>query len=45
MNYYHLCTDGLKQSVMFRDNEDYVTGINYLAVCQIAVRKIEIIAF
>ena len=45
MNYYHLCTDGLKQSVMFRDNEDYVTGINYLAVCQITVRKIEIIAF
>lgn len=40
---------------MFRDNEDYVTGINYLAVCQIALnqitpnqitpKKIEIIAF
>lgn len=50
MNYYHLCTEGLKETVMFRDNEDYVTGINYLAVCQIALnhiapKKIEIIAF
>lgn len=25
---------------MFRDNEDYVTGINYLAVCQIALNQI-----
>lgn len=24
---------------MFRDNEDYVTGINYLAVCQIALNQ------
>ena len=40
MNYYHLCTEGLKETVMFRDNEDYVTGINYLAVCQIASNHI-----
>lgn len=40
MNYYHLCTEGLKETVMFRDNEDYVTGINYLAVCQIALNQI-----
>lgn len=55
MNYYHLCTEGLSETVMFRDNEDYVTGINYLAVCQIALNQtalnqiapnqIEIIAF
>ena len=40
MNYYHLCTEGLGETVMFRDNEDYVTGINYLAVCQIALNQI-----
>ena len=28
------------ETVMFRDNEDYVTGINYLAVCQIALNQI-----
>ena len=39
MNYYHLCTEGLSETVMFRDNEDYVTGINYLAVCQIALNQ------
>ena len=39
MNYYHLCTEGLSETVMFRDNEDYVTGINYLAVCQTALNQ------
>ena len=39
MNYYHLCTEGLSETVMFKDNEDYVTGINYLAVCQIALNQ------
>ncbi len=30
---YHICTDGLAQELWFRDEEDYVDGMNSTAVC------------
>lgn len=45
MNYYHICTNALKSSLLFRDSEDYITGINYLALCAFIYQNIEILAY
>lgn len=45
MNYYHVCTNALKSSLLFRDSEDYITGINYLALCAFIYQNIEILAY
>lgn len=45
MNYYHICTNALRSSLLFRDSEDYITGINYLALCAFIYQNIEILAY
>lgn len=30
---YHVCTDGLSRSVMFRDDTDYIFGMNDIPLC------------
>ena len=44
MNYYHICTEGAKDNVVFRDNEDYIAAMNYIAItcCE---RKVTLLAF
>lgn len=32
-NFYHVCTNGLEELVLLRDDEDYRTAWNYLALC------------
>lgn len=32
MNYYHICTEGTKDRVLFRDNDDYISTMNYIAI-------------
>ena len=32
MNYYHVYTKGLEDYVIFQEREDYVVGMNYVAV-------------
>ena len=27
MNYYHICTEGSKDSIIFRDDEDYIAAM------------------
>lgn len=44
MIYYHLCTEAMKRCLMFRDNEDYVVGVNYLAVSKLEY-GLDILAF
>ena len=35
----------MKSSLLFRDSEDYITGINYLALCAFIYQNIEILAY
>ena len=43
-NFYHICTEGLEQVTLFRDEEDYRVGWNYLALS--AWRTgVEVVAF
>ena len=42
--YYHICTDGNAISWMFQDDEDFIAGINRIALC-ILKNYVEIIAF
>lgn len=44
MKYYHVCTDALAKDLLFYDDEDYITGMNYLAVVQFA-SGVKILAF
>lgn len=32
MNIYHIYTKGMERGVIFRDDEDYVTAMNYVAI-------------
>ena len=32
MNYYHICTKGTKDRVLFKDNDDYISAMNYVAI-------------
>lgn len=42
--YYHICTDGNAIPWMFQDDEDFIAGINRIALC-ILKNYVEIIAF
>lgn len=42
--YYHICTDGNAISWMFQDDEDFIAGINRIALC-ILKNYVEVIAF
>ena len=33
--FFHVCTDGRSLPWMFKDNSDYIAGINRLAICQL----------
>lgn len=32
MKYYHFCTEGLRKGIIFRDEEDFIVGMNYVAI-------------
>lgn len=34
--FYHVCTDGLSRSILFRDRYDYIDGMNDIPICAIA---------
>ncbi len=44
VGYYHVCTDGNAIPWMFQDNEDFIAGVNRIALCFLRVH-IEVIAF
>jgi hypothetical protein len=33
--FYHICTDGNALSWMFKDDQDFVAGINRIGICKI----------
>ena len=33
--YYHVCTDGAAISWMFQDEQDFIAGINRIAICHL----------
>lgn len=35
-DFYHICTDGMNRNLMFRDNEDFISGMNQIPVCSIS---------
>lgn len=41
---YHVCTDGLSRSVMFRDDSDYISGMNDIPIC-LLVTAIKVYCF
>ena len=43
-HFYHVCTDGMSRSIMFRDDTDYISGMNDIPVCALA-SGIEIYCF
>ncbi len=43
-NFYHICTSGLCSSLLFRDEAEYVDGMNEIPLCAIP-SGIEILAF
>ena len=42
--YFHICTDGSKLPWMFRDDEDFIAGVNRIGICKFLV-GIEVICF
>ena len=44
MRYYHVYTKGLVDAIIFRDREDYIAGMNLLAVAHFR-SKVKILAF
>ena len=42
--YFHICTDGNSLSWMFKDDEDFIIGINRIGLCFIKT-KVKVIAF
>ena len=44
MNYYHICTEGIKDNVLFKCSEDYVCAMNYVAITCIE-QDIRLLAF
>ena len=45
MGYYHFFTDGRYQSLIFRDAEDFMRGMNAIAFSAQACRSVSIMAF
>lgn len=43
-NCWHLCTDGMRNSLMFRDREDFIHGMNSVAICS-HKEKVAVLAF
>ena len=33
-NVYHVCTDGMSRDILFKDDKDFVKGMNAVAVCK-----------
>lgn len=44
MNYYHICTEGTKDRILFKDNDDYISAMNYIAISCIE-HNIALLAF
>ncbi len=44
MDYYHICTKGRNDNIIFRDDEDYVAAMNYIAISCVE-RKMNLLAF
>ena len=42
--FYHVYTKGLEDNLIFRDREDYITGMNYVALCTFCI-GIDMLAF
>lgn len=43
-SYYHVCTDGTSLEWMFLDDEDFIAGVNRIAVCQL-LTGVKVVAF
>lgn len=43
--YYHFCTNGLLKNIIFSSNEDYIYGMNAIAICKIQYIDVKILAF
>ena len=44
MQFYHIYTKGLEDRIIFRDLQDFIVGMNYVAIAQYKT-KIKILAF
>lgn len=44
MEFYHIYTKGLEDKIIFRDSQDYIAGMNYVAIAQYKT-KVRILAF
>ena len=42
--YFHICTDGHAINWMFKDDEDFIAGVNRIAICKI-ITSISVICF
>lgn len=42
--FYHVYTKGLEENLIFRDRSDYITGMNYVALCTF-ITGIDMLAF
>lgn len=42
--FYHVCSEGLEKSLIFRNHEEFLTGMNYIAVCVCKI-KVRILCF
>lgn len=42
--YFHICTDGHAINWMFKDDEDFIAGVNRIAICNI-ITSISVICF
>lgn len=43
--YYHFCTYGLLKNIIFSSNEDYIYGMNAIAICKTLYIDVKILAF
>ncbi len=42
--FYHVCSDGLEKRMIFRNREEFIIGMNYIAICYLKY-DIEILCF
>ena len=42
--YFHICTDGSRLPWMFRDEEDFIAGVNRIGICK-CITMVEVICF
>lgn len=43
--HYHFCTNGLLKSLIFSSDEDYIYGMNSIALCKLKFPDVRILAF